>query len=127
MLPLAIGLGVGALQGLQQQNQAEKDRKLAAITAQYSPWTHMAPQPVKEANMTGALASGALQGYGLGQNMDAASAYNNKNNAEAGFWNQMAQQQAGTPQEADMPEPQSAQQAQLQGLGRYARNRYAGQ
>jgi uncharacterized protein HemX len=82
MLPLAIGLGVGALQGLQQQQQAEKDRKLQAITAQYSPWTHMAPQPVKEANMLGAVAGGGLTGAGIGQNMQAAEGQDQMNQAQ---------------------------------------------
>lgn len=73
---MAGGAALGALKGLKDQQQAERERKLAAQTAQWSPWTGMAPQKVTEANMLGDIAQGVGGGASLGQSM-AASDYLN--------------------------------------------------
>lgn len=82
MLPLAIGLGLGAISGLQKQKAAERDRQLQAQTAQWSPWTNMSPQRVQEApSMIESVGAGGLAGYGMQQNMAGAAAQDEANKA----------------------------------------------
>lgn len=73
---LALGGGVlGLLKAYRDQQNEKGDRELAAITARYSPWTGMRPQPVKTADYFGSMAEGALGGASFGQNVDQVGAY----------------------------------------------------
>ena len=81
--PLAIAAIIGAIVGAAKhygvdKPQEEKERKLAAETARYSPWTGMKPGTVKRANLAGSViqggATGAMMGAGLGAGAPAAAA-----------------------------------------------------
>lgn len=73
---LAIGGGVlGLLKAYRDQENEKGARELASVTARYSPWTGMRPQPVKTADYFGSIAEGALGGASLGQNVDQVDAY----------------------------------------------------
>jgi len=70
MEPLTIALiggGLGLGKGLMDKEAEDRQRKLAAITARWSPWTGMAPQMPKDANMLGSVLEGALAGAMLGK------------------------------------------------------------
>lgn len=67
----AIMGGVGLLKGeLLDRPREEKQREMAAVTARWSPWTGMAPQPIKEADPFGSALQSAAIGGMLGQKMD---------------------------------------------------------
>jgi hypothetical protein len=71
-LALAAPTAIGALMGHQKNKRAQEvessDRKLAAETARYSPWTGMKPQEIRTAgSQFGDMAGGALSGFGVGQ------------------------------------------------------------
>jgi hypothetical protein len=71
MAPLAIaaiiGAGMGLLRGMQQQKQEAKDRVMEAEIARWSPWTGMAAQRPKRADMMGSVMQGGLAGASFGQ------------------------------------------------------------
>jgi hypothetical protein len=76
-MPL-LGAGLGALQYQEQSKQAEAQRRLAATTAAYSPWTHLTPDlNIKDPSMLGTVGQGALTGAMMGaavgeQNLSSA-------------------------------------------------------
>jgi len=77
MEPLTIALiggGLGLGKGLMDQEAADKQRKMAAVTARWSPWTGMSPQMPKEANMVGSTLEGALAGAMLGKQFGGGGA-----------------------------------------------------
>lgn len=83
-----IGAGVGVGKGvLYDQPQAERDRKLAAETQRFSPWTGLKAQPVKEANVMGDAMTFGLAGASMGQNMEAAKAQNGLTAAMTNYYN----------------------------------------
>lgn len=64
---LAIGAGAGLLKAeLVDKPQADRQRKLAAATQRYSPWTGLQAQPVKEADPVGSALSFGATGAQLG-------------------------------------------------------------
>lgn len=76
-LPLLTAAGIGALLGGVKHYAFDKpgeeaDRKLAAETARYSPWTGMRPGQVKRANLGGTLIQGGATGALLGQQLGGA-------------------------------------------------------
>lgn len=88
---LALGGGVlGLLKAYRDQQNEKGDRELAAITARYSPWTGMRPQPVKTADYFGSMAEGALGGASFGQNVDAVNAYQDNMAADTDLKRQQA-------------------------------------
>lgn len=62
-LLLGLGKAIGGLLGSNSQ------RKLAAETARYSPWTHMTPGNIDTPSPVGDIASGALSGIATGQSI----------------------------------------------------------
>ena len=65
-----IGGGVGlAKSEIFDRPQAQRDRRMAAETMRYSPWTGMQPEKVKEADPLGNVMQGAMTGGMMGQNM----------------------------------------------------------
>lgn len=67
-LPLLAGAGIGLAKSLfVDKPQAEKQRKLAAATAAYSPWTGMTPQQPKDVDYLGPMLQGGMTGAMLGQ------------------------------------------------------------
>lgn len=79
MDPLTLGLagaGAGLFKSLVfDKPKEERDRKLQALTALYSPWTGQKPHQVQEADTFGNLLKYGMTGATLGQslNRDAAS------------------------------------------------------
>ena len=76
--PLAIAAIVGAMMGAAKHYMAdvpaeEADRKLAAETARYSPWTGMKPGQIKRANGVGTITQGAATGALLGSSLGAGT------------------------------------------------------
>jgi len=73
-----IGLGAGALSGAAKAThkgaQADRQRKLAAETQRYSPWTGMQAGAVEEANPVGDMFGGGLAGAQFGQQFDKPKA-----------------------------------------------------
>lgn len=69
-----IGLGAGAISGAAKAAhkgaQADRQRKLAAETQRYSPWTGMQAGQIEEANPVGDMFGGALAGGQFGQQFD---------------------------------------------------------
>lgn len=75
---LAIGAGLGLLKGeFIDKPKAERQRKLVAETIRYSPWTHLKPDQVREADPLGSALSFGLAGGQLGNSL-AAEDYNQK-------------------------------------------------
>lgn len=78
-VPVAM-MAAGAIAGQQkqkrQQAMEESDRKLAAETARYSPWTGMTPNQIRHAENSafGATLGGGLAGYAQGASMSKGSA-----------------------------------------------------
>lgn len=78
MDPLSLAAilgGTGLLKSIGPDKWKEdRQRKLAADTQRYSPWTGLSAQPIEEADPLGATVQGGLSGFSLGQNMKAADA-----------------------------------------------------
>lgn len=58
------GLGLGKSIGLDMPRE-RRDRKLAAETQRYSPWTHMTAPPIRDANPLGDVLQFGTTGVGL--------------------------------------------------------------
>lgn len=71
-----IGAGVGLMKNeMFDRPQEARDRRQAAETARWSPWTGMQPGPIKRADPFGSVAQGALTGMAMGQRVaDSKSA-----------------------------------------------------
>lgn len=77
LTPMLAGAGIGLLKSeVFDRPKSERERKMAAETMRYSPWTGMTPQPVKEADPMGSALQGGMTGAMFGQNMQTA---NNQN------------------------------------------------
>lgn len=72
---LTAGLAAGGLaKGLLIDKPKEnRQRALAAETARYSPWTHMQPQAVQEADPFGSALQGGMTGASFGQSVANAN------------------------------------------------------
>ena len=78
-----IGGGAGLLKSeLIDRPKEERQRKQAAITARWSPWTGMAPGPIQEADPFGSALQGGLAGAMIGQANQGAGAAKAKDVAE---------------------------------------------
>lgn len=110
MDPITIGLLAGAGTGLLKNYLVDapaeqRNRKLQAATARWSPWTNMKPTAVKEANPFGNALQFGVAGGGMGGNImqaqqnkalsEALTDYYNRG-GEAGVAN-LASQGAQTP------------------------------
>lgn len=78
---LAVAVGGGALVGVGKAElvdapRAERQRKLAAETQRYSPWTHMQAQPVEEAKPFDAAMQGAATGANAFMGVQSMQAQN---------------------------------------------------
>lgn len=81
MWPLLAMAALSAAQYAEQQQQAKRDRKLAAKTQELSPWTGLQAGPVKDPSLVGTVGSGLVQGYAMQQSgaaQDAAKQYQDK-------------------------------------------------
>lgn len=77
MEPLSM-LAIGAAAGLAKSElidrpKEDRQRKLAAATQRYSPWTGLAAQPIQEADSVGTPMEFGLTGYQMGLNEDGAT------------------------------------------------------
>lgn len=67
---VAVGAGVGVGKAeLVDAPKAERQRKLAASTQRFSPWTHLQAQPVQEADPAGSALQYGATGASMGANM----------------------------------------------------------
>lgn len=78
------GLGAAKYYGVDKP-QEKKDRQIAAVTAQYSPWTGMKPQDVKQSSAFGDVLQGGTMGLGMGQNLQAAANQNAMQDKQGGL------------------------------------------
>ena len=69
LLTMGLTTAMGVGKGLSDSSKANRQRKLAAETTRYSPWTGMQAQPVQEADILGSTMQGAMTGGALGQGM----------------------------------------------------------
>lgn len=116
MLPLILAGGMIAKQQLVDKPREERQRKLQAITAQYSPWTGMTPQAVQESSPFEAGLQGAASGLAMGQNMDMQQAQMNALKSQAGYWDRMQAENAA-PAETQIPTASSFQAPAFGGYG----------
>ena len=109
----AILGGTGLLKSIGPDKWKEdRQRKLAADTQRYSPWTGLAANEIKEADPFGSTVQGALSGFSMGQNMQAADAAKGLSAGTSGYSGGMA------------PGPTSiAMDAQEEELNPYMRSR----
>lgn len=72
MDPITIGmLGLGGFSMLHNLDKEQRDRKLAAETQRYSPWTGLRANPIEQANPAGDLAQVGAGALGYEQNKEA--------------------------------------------------------
>lgn len=81
MDPITIGLLAGAGLGLGKGllvdgPAADRQRKVSAVEARYSPWTGIQPQQVKEADPMGNAMQGGLTGAMVGQGVGQTNKMN---------------------------------------------------
>jgi len=95
------GAALGAINNVEKQKQAKKDREREAVLARYSPWTGMQAHPVESPSAFNDVLQGATMGAALGQNMksaDSAEAMNAKQgglvDAQTAYYQNLAQQQS---------------------------------
>lgn len=76
MWPLLVaGLGAGLLKSeLVDRPREDRQRKLAAETQRYSPWTGLRAGNIQEADPFGESLNMGMTGAAFGQNMDKAAA-----------------------------------------------------
>lgn len=96
MLPLILAGGMIAKQQLIDKPKEERQRKLQAITAQYSPWTGMTPQAVQESSPFEAGLQGASMGLAQQQNMDMQEAQMGNLKAQANYYDRSSAAQPST-------------------------------
>lgn len=85
MDPMTIGLMAGmglAKSELVDRPREERQRRQAAITARWSPWTGMAPGAIQEADPFGSAMEAGLTGAMLSQNQQKLDAGKAKDLAE---------------------------------------------
>lgn len=106
------GLGAAKYYGVDKP-QEKKQREIAAVTAQYSPWTGMKPNDVAQSSLLGDTMQGAASGAALGQNMNQADAQNAMQakqggliDAQTNYYSALAKSPNGYPQ----PTPVQIQQ-----------------
>lgn len=74
---LAIAAGVSLLKDkLVDQPRADRQRKLAAATQRFSPWTHLTADPVKDPNPLGDALTAGVTGAMVGQGIENSQAQN---------------------------------------------------
>lgn len=70
LLIAAIMAAAGAVKGMTvDKNKEDRERKLAAETQRYSPWTGLKAGEIHQADPLGNAIQGGLSGYSFGQNM----------------------------------------------------------
>lgn len=89
MLPLVMA-GIMAAAGLLKgevvdREKEERERKLAADTQRYSPWTGLKAGPIHEADPFGQALQGGFTGYSLGTAQQSADADNRLKAAQEGY------------------------------------------
>lgn len=67
LIPILAGAAAGAGKHfLVDKPQEEQDKKTAATIMRYSPWTHMAPPPIRRADAFGSILQGSAIGSMFG-------------------------------------------------------------
>ena len=73
-MALLAGAALGAGKGFMDQDNEDRQRKIAAATARWSPWTGMQAQLPKGSNMLGSVLQGAMAGAMLGKQFGGGAA-----------------------------------------------------
>ena len=107
-VPLAMAAGGAAMGAMKNQGDEQieaEDRRMAAETARYSPWTGMQPGQIRQANLQNNVMQGAMAGGMMGMNvnqmnqgnalMDAQTNYYNSNAGQGGMGPVAQQSQMG--------------------------------
>lgn len=82
-----IGAGVGGAKGMFiDRPREQRQRKLAAETIRYSPWTGMSPKNYEEADLLGSTMQGGMAGAGLGMNMEDFQSRKALRDAQLGWY-----------------------------------------
>lgn len=88
---IMMGAGIAKSEMLDRPRE-QRQRKLAGITAQYSPWTGMTPDMPKETDTFGAGMQAGTTGYMLGQTAQANAQNQGLIDAQKDYYNSMALQ-----------------------------------
>jgi hypothetical protein len=83
-LPLLAGAALGGVKTLFGKGRESRDRKLAAETQRYAPWTGLEAKPVQEESLFGNLLQGGVTGAMLGQGLGEAANVAGAGGAAAG-------------------------------------------
>ena len=87
LLTAGLVAGGGAKYFLEDKPRANAERRAAAETIRYSPWTGMSPQPISNPSLLGNLSQGALTGVAAGQMAGGAEG--------GSFWDKLFKSKAG--------------------------------
>lgn len=91
MLALAaLGAISGAVKGKEQKDEESRDRRLAANTIRYSPWTGMRPNEIHTADMTGSILQGGAAGLSMGQELEPKGGFGSDMSK---YWEMLPQDQ----------------------------------
>lgn len=100
MDPLTLGAifgGGGLLKSLTLDRAKEdRQRKLAAETQRYSPWTGMQAQAIEEADPLGSTMQFGMTGASLGQGMENQAFQKQLQDRQMSFWEKMANGNGGS-------------------------------
>lgn len=75
-MPIMLGLGMAAANTVSSQMKYEQEKKNAAATQRYSPWTGMKADTPTQPSMIGTAVQGGAQGAAMGQSFQNANLQN---------------------------------------------------
>jgi len=105
-VPLAMAAGGAAMGAMKNQGDEQieaDDRRLAAETMRYSPWTGMRPGQIRQANLQNSVMQGAMSGGMMGMNMNQMQQGNELMNAQKNYY----QSNAGMGGQGPVMQPQA--------------------
>ncbi len=77
MLPIIAamlaGAALGGAKGMSDEGKEKEDRKAAAETMRWSPWTRLNAGPIKKADMAGSILQGGMTGAMMGGQFGGAA------------------------------------------------------
>lgn len=120
MLPLwaLMAIAGAAKSEVIDKPKEQRDRKLAAETIRWSPWTGMHPGPIQQADPAGSAVNWGLMGAQLGQSQANSAAYNDYLK-RTGMGGQALPPNAGMGQMVIGPDGQYMQQGPVQQNGMF--------
>lgn len=116
-----ITAGMSAAQYKAQQDREDRDRRLAAQTQAYSPWTGLQAGNIREADLVGTIGQGAVQGVAMEQQMDAAENQKKLQEAQMKYYNRATPTAAPGPG-GEMPMGEGSAPALADSYGKFGTN-----